>query len=38
MSGAEFLATWDAGELTASHDRPDHIRVMDVASLIPFVR
>lgn len=38
LSAEEFLKRWDAGEITASHDRPDHVRVMNVASLIPFVR
>ncbi len=38
MSVEELLRRWDAGEITASHVRPEHVRVMNVASLIPFVR
>lgn len=33
MSGEDFLRAWDAGEITASRDRPEVMRVAMLAQL-----
>lgn len=38
LSGEEFLARWDAGEIDASCDTPEGRRVGFLAALIPFAR
>lgn len=38
MSGEKFLCRWDAGEYIELFDDPDHIGVLMVATLIPWVR
>lgn len=38
ISGDEFLRRWDAGELEAIADGPDHPAVMRLAMLISFAR
>ncbi len=38
ISGEEFLRRWDAGEYRNLPDTPEGWRIMDVVTLIPFVR
>jgi hypothetical protein len=38
ISGAEFLAGWDAGRYECDGEQENHLKVTKVAMLIPFAR